>query len=145
MPYRMTERWPLLGAYDRNGILYQHYNPAQAVASSTARVRGPILEWLNPVQREHFLRLGAVEEIGVEQAPAPLPEPEPEPEPEPIELQPQPAVSELVDECVADLNLLGVQQDAGAPNARRALRESGRHYGNETVMLAVRARKAALA
>lgn len=53
--------------------------------------------------------------------------------------------TDIVDECVKDLNLLGVQQDAGAPNARNALRESGRHYANDVVCAAVRARKAALA
>lgn len=76
-----------------------------------------------------------VTEIDAEPVATPLPEPVgPEPE----------AVDELVEECIRDLDRLGVQPDAGAPTARKALRESGRHYGNDTIASAVKARKSLL-
>jgi cytochrome c oxidase cbb3-type subunit II len=107
--------------------------------------RGACLDRLAEEQAAHFLRMGLVERIPDDEQPAiaadaPV---------EPVDLEadedtqdvPDDANTDIVDECLADLDRLGVQSDAGAPTARKALRESGRHYGNDTIALAVRARK----
>ncbi len=109
---------------------------------------GSCLDWLNPVQERHFLNKGLVERIPeAEQSsiPADARQAVGIESDEDAPAAPDDVNTDIVDECVKDLNLLGVQQDAGAPNARKALRESGRHYANDVVCAAVRARKAALA
>jgi hypothetical protein len=108
----------------------------------------------DPVQKAHFLRLGLVERVTEAEAAtiiANAPQTPNAPRAVSIESdEDAPAVpdgvnTDLLGECVKDLDQLGVQQDVGAPNARKALRDSGRHYGNDTIAAAVRARKAALA
>jgi cytochrome c oxidase cbb3-type subunit II len=144
MAYRMVPRVPMLAVADRNGILWQHCN-GPAGASSSSRIRGPYIEWLNPVQREHFLRLGLVEEIDA--APAPV-----YPEPEPVHLHtdeddtPDTAGADThrVAECMAALDRLGVPRDDGAPKARVALREAGEKFANSVVAAAIKQRKYSL-
>jgi cytochrome c oxidase cbb3-type subunit II len=163
--YRMSDRCSFLAVYDERGIIYNHYNPPAAGASANARIRGPVIEWLNDKQKAHFLRLRMVTEIGAEPVPAQAPaavdldpvdldpvdldpvdlDSEPEPEPVLREDEPSEVLDELVEECIKSLDRLGVQRDAGAPNARKALRDSGQHYANAVVCAAVRARKASLA
>jgi cytochrome c oxidase cbb3-type subunit II len=141
MAYRMVPRVPMLAVADQSGILWQHYN-GPAGAGSNARIRGPYIEWLNPVQREHFLRLGLVEEIADPQdviVAAPLltvPNSTPD---EPVDLD-----AARVAECMAALDRLGVPRDAGAPKARSAVRAAGEKFGNDVVAAAVRQRKFSL-
>jgi cytochrome c oxidase cbb3-type subunit II len=150
MAYRMVPRVPMLAVADQSGILWQHYN-GPAGASSNSRIRGPYIEWLNPVQRQHFLRLGLVEEIDAALTPTPLPAPI-DPEPEPIDLDADTddtpdavgADTHRVAECMAALDRLGVPRDAGAPKARSAVREAGEKFGNDVVAAAVRQRKFSL-
>jgi cytochrome c oxidase cbb3-type subunit 2 len=142
MAYRMVPRVPMLAVADRNGILWQHYNGGAAGVSSNSRIRGPYIEWLNPVQRQHFLSLGLVEEIDA--APAPV-----YPEPEPVHLDADGddtpdavgADAHRVAECMAALDRSGVPNDAGAPKARLALREAGEKFGNDVIAAALRLRK----
>jgi hypothetical protein len=130
MAYRMVDRCPLLMVADQSGILWQHYN-GPAGAGSNARIRGPVIEWLNPVQREHFLRLGLVEEIDAEPqdvivaaplltvpaAPVDLDADEDEGEDALDVAAPD---SGAVDECIATLARLHVPATVGAPSARTA-------------------------
>ncbi|UXA06582.1 hypothetical protein KXD96_27980 (plasmid) [Mycobacterium sp. SMC-2] len=51
MAYRLTPQTPLVPAKDQQGHIRYHYQ------------HNPIIPWLNDEQREHFLRLGLVEEI----------------------------------------------------------------------------------
>ncbi|ORV61583.1 hypothetical protein AWC03_09825 [Mycobacterium europaeum] len=101
---------------DREGRLHHRY-------------KGELLDYLNDEQRERFLRMGLVEEINDTQtAPAPTDVPGHN--------------TDLVDECIAALDRLGVAPDAGAPTCRTALRDRGQSWGNDTIAAAVRERKA---
>jgi cytochrome c oxidase cbb3-type subunit II len=47
----------------------------------------------------------------------------------------------LVGECIDALDRSGVPSDAGAPTARKALRDAGCRFGNNVISAAVRERK----
>jgi cytochrome c oxidase cbb3-type subunit 2 len=132
---------PALWVTDQDGRQAFHIADA-IVAAATKGALGAEIPWLSPEQGSLFVALGYVEQIGAAPAAAPALEPV---DLEPVDLD-EPAVldSDAVNECIGALDDLGCQVDAGAPNARKALRESGRHFGNGIVMLAVRARKARL-
>jgi hypothetical protein len=110
-------------------------------------LHGACLDWLNPVQEAHFLRMGLVERIAADEqaaiaADAPV---------VPVDLEsdededaPAPEASGAVDECVATLARLQVPTTAGAPTARTALRGNGFRFGNDVVAAAVRQRKSSL-
>lgn len=130
MAYRMRPGVELVLAKDEAGKIFYHYQrPVNAPS-----IRGPIIPWLNDEQREHFLRLGLVEEITEADAPAAQQPPFADGSDVPD--------ATLVDECVESLNRLGVALDAGAPTCRTALRGSGQSWGNDTIAAAVRERKA---
>jgi cytochrome c oxidase cbb3-type subunit 2 len=132
---------------------YRVITPLVLAKGADGRIRqcffGSCLDDLpDPVQKAHFLRLGLVERIPEAQQssiPADARQAVGIESDEDVPAAADDVNTDIVDECVKDLNHLGVQQDAGAPNARKALRESGRHYGNDVVHAAVRARKASLA
>lgn len=84
--------------------------------------QGSLLGWLSEEQAAHFLRHGLVEVVDSADAPK-LP------------------ASETILECVAALNSLRIEFDAGAPTARAALREAGHRFSNEVVAGAVKQRK----
>jgi cytochrome c oxidase cbb3-type subunit 2 len=130
MPYRLKPHIELLIAADQAGVLWHHY---RCPAASGSHVRGPYIPWLNEAQRESWLRNNLIEEIDAE--------PVPTPQPEPVELVPVPC-AEIVDEAVRDLDRLGVPADSGAPTCRQRLRESGAHYANDAIALAVKTRRA---
>jgi cytochrome c oxidase cbb3-type subunit II len=102
--------------------------------------RGTLLDWLNDEQREHFLRMGLVEEITeadlAQSGSLPSRQPQGVGGAGVLDVNP-----EVVEECVASLDRLGVAPDAGAPTARTALREGGERYGNDVIAAAVRSRK----
>jgi hypothetical protein len=128
MAYRLRPGIPLVMAKDQAGTICYHY----AAAAGAPSVSGPVIPWLGDEQREHFLRNGLVEELpdGAPTAAAPARE----------DVCAPPADS-AVENCSAVLEELGVPSAAGAPAARRALRESGRHFGNDVIAHAVRGRK----
>lgn len=129
MSYRMAPNVECMIVADEHGKLWHHYQrPAVGIS------RGPIIQYLNDQQRESFLRNRLVVEIddrdmrsipAAADAGAEVPAPK----------------AELVDECIRDLDRLGVAPTAGAPTARTALREAGIQFGNDVVCAAVRARK----
>jgi cytochrome c oxidase cbb3-type subunit II len=127
--YRVT--CPLVYVASHDGKLRQAY-------------RGSCLDWLNDEQSAHLLKMGLVERIPDAEQPAIAAD-----APQTVGLEvdkdeldvADDVNTDIVEECLADLDRIGVQSDAGAPTARKALRESGRHYGNDTIALAVRARK----
>lgn len=133
MAYRMSPRVSLLHVKDQQGIIWCHWGADSGCRDYRGRNRGPVIPWLSDEQREHFLRLGLVEEIADEEsAPA-----------DPVtseDLMPAPN-SDLVDECVAALDRFEVPAEAGAPTARKALRAAGEAWGNDTIAAAVRRRK----
>jgi cytochrome c oxidase cbb3-type subunit 2 len=112
MPYRMKPDVPLLVVKDETGRLRHHDN--QPIGGSIGH--GSVIPYLNDAQRDHFLRLGLVEEIGEE-------------------------LEARTAECVEALDRLGVPVDAGAPTVRAALRDSDCRFGNDTIAAAVKARK----
>jgi cytochrome c oxidase cbb3-type subunit II len=121
---RLTESWfvtaPLLFVRDQRRRLHQAY-------------AGKIVQWLDDEQREHFLRLGLVEQVADESAPV-------QPRPAPSEIS---VVNpEIVDEILADLDRLGVAADSGAPTCRKALRDAGISVGNDVVAAVVKQRRA---
>ncbi|AJK78650.1 hypothetical protein [Mycobacterium avium] len=130
MAYRMSPRVEMLAVKDQNGIIWHHYQ--RPVGG--ARNLGPIIAWIGPDYRDRWLRMGLIEEIP-DDAAAALSQP-----------PPSDAVAgpntDLVDECIAALDRFDVPADAGAPTARKALRDRGQAWGNETIAAAVRARKA---
>jgi hypothetical protein len=87
---------------------------------------GPHIPWLNDQQREQFLSENLVEEIEDDSAESSSPGDD----------------SDAVKSCLAALETLGIQADAGAPTARVALRDRGFRFSNAAVAAAVRARKA---
>ena len=105
---------PMVYAADYAGRLQQAYAGAE-------------LDWLNPVQREHFLGLRLVEEIA-----------EADPQPTPDAVGPH---TDVVDHCIATLELLQVPGTAGAPTARTILRGNDYKYGNNVIAEAVKRRK----
>ncbi|WP_260737024.1 hypothetical protein [Mycobacterium sp. SMC-2] len=117
--YRVT--CALVIPKDRDGRLHHRY-------------KGELLDYLNDEQRERFLRMGLVEEINDNQVPLTQTAPAPTDVPGPN--------TDLVDECIAALDRLGVAPDAGAPTCRTALRDRGQSWGNDTIAAAVRERKA---
>jgi cytochrome c oxidase cbb3-type subunit II len=130
MAYRMKPTVPLLVVKDETGRLHHHYN--QAISGSVSY--GSIIPYLNNEQREHFLRLGLVEEITDEEAAV-------QTQPAPREDLVPGVNAELVDDCIADLDRLGVAADSGAPTCRKVLRDAGISYGNDVIAAAVRQRK----
>ncbi len=132
--------------------------------------RGDTLNWLNDEQRAHCLRKGLIEEIG-ESQPLPAPsEPKfgadaegtSEVVGDGIGTFDRPEVpsgtgaglrsdtsAELVGECIAALDRITifdgaagpVPSDAGAPTARKALRDARLRFGNDVICEAVRQRK----
>jgi hypothetical protein len=103
--------------------------------------RGALLDWLNPVQEAHFLRMGLVERIPADEqaaiADAPV-------EVDTDDYAPAPENSSVVDECLATLAQKGVPLTAGAPTCRAVLRDAGFRVGNATVAAAVKRRKSEL-
>jgi hypothetical protein len=136
MAYRMGPYVEYLPVKDRNGIIWAHY-PHPPGGVHRGRVRGPVIEWIGEEYRERWLALGLVVEIDDAEA-APLLQARPAaPPPELI-----PEVNlELVEECIAALDRFGVAADAGSPTARKALRDKGQAWGNDTIAAAVRQRK----
>ena len=103
--------------------------------------KGDLLDWLNDEERTHYLRKGLVVDVAEadlaqgDSSMAPT-------YPQGVGGAGAPDVNEdVVDECIASLDRLGVAPDAGAPTARTALREGGERYGNDVIAAAVRARK----
>jgi hypothetical protein len=134
MPYKLLA--PLVIARGRDGRLYHHYQGGGSGAH-----RGPVIEWLNPEQREHFLRKGLVVELsGPEAAAATPPVVERRPEPSPPE-DAAGAVPEPVEECIRKLDEADVPSDAGRPTCQKVLRDKGFSYGSETLAAAVKQRK----
>jgi hypothetical protein len=142
--YRMVPRVPLLVVEDQQGILWHHYNPPAGGAHSAARVRGPVIEWLNERQRAHFLRLGLAEEIDADPQDTIVAAPPADLDADDDTLDAAVPDSGAVDECVATLAHLQVPATAGAPTARTALRGNGFRFGNDVVAAAVRQRKSSL-
>jgi len=122
--YRLAPGVPLLVVKDKQGKLRYHY-----AGGGGGVARGPLIDWLGDDQRENWLRLGLVEEV--DDAPA----------------APPPthggAGAEAVDRCLDDLDRLGLPAGAGAPAARKALRDAGASHANDVIAAAVRTRKAA--
>ncbi|WP_136245913.1 hypothetical protein [Mycobacterium intracellulare] len=100
---------PLVIAKDQTGKLHHAY-------------RGSLLAWLNAEQREHFLRLGLIEELDSDDAPT-MPS------------------SDQVGNCVSALANLGVELKAGRPAAAKALRDAGHQFGNQIIAEAVKIRQ----
>jgi hypothetical protein len=96
---------------------------------------GDWIPWLNDERRGHFLRVGLVEEIEEDQSAAV------------VELHPAPAATDVaanpnrIGECIDALDRSGVPSDAGAPTARKALRDAGCRFRNDVIAAAVRERK----
>jgi len=126
--YKMAPGVALLIVKDKQGKLWHHY-----AAGASGVARGPLIDWLGDDQRENWLRLGLVEEI--DDAPATPPQPP----------RPHGTGAEIVDRCIGDLDRLGLPAGAGAPAARKALRDAGASYGNDTIAAALRERKASAA
>jgi hypothetical protein len=125
--YKMAPGVALLIVKDRQGKLWHHY-----AAGASGVARGPLIDWLGDDQRENWLRLGLVEEI--DDAPAA--------QPHRAHSDPVPDVNaEILDGCIRDLDRLGLPAEAGAPSARKALRDAGLSYGNDIIAAAVRERK----
>ncbi len=131
MAYRMNPRVECLIVKDQQGILWHHY---QSPVAAGARNLGPIIPWIGDEYRERWLRLGLVEEIDDAAAAT-------QTRPPPSDGVPGPN-SELVEECIAALDRFEVPPDCGAPTARKALRDRGQSWGNDTIAAAVRERKA---
>lgn len=128
MAYRMSPTVPLLIAKDRHGKLWYHYQDGPHGIA-----RGPVIPWLSDEQREHFLRNGLVEEIDDDTPTA-------QPHRAHSDLVPD-VNAEILDGCIRDLDRLGLPAEAGAPAARKTLRDAGLSYGNDTIAAAVRQRK----
>jgi hypothetical protein len=124
--YRLASGVPLLVVRDRQGKLQYHY-----AAGGGGVARGPLIDWLGDDQRENWLRLGLVEQIDDEPAEPPQP--------------PRHEAAEAIDRCLDDLDRLGLPAEAGAPAARKALRDNGARYGNDAIAAALRERKASAA
>jgi hypothetical protein len=152
MAYRMKQNVECLTVKDPAGIIFHHY---QKGPYAGVHNRGPVIPWLNDEQREHFLRLGLVEEIAdtagtiapgrvVVSPPAVQPAPETD---DADALDEDDALDEtvpdsgMVAECIATLDRLYVPATAGAPAARTALRGNDYKYGNAIIAAAVRSRK----
>jgi hypothetical protein len=136
----------------RDGRLRHHYS------TPTRAAGGPIIPWLNPEQRAHFLRHKLVEELA-DDDPASVPAPPAPPDAQwpPIDDDDEctaPAVDgtcvpdDLVAECIKALDELRdadgplVPSSAGAPTCRKALREQAKvAFSNEVIAAAVRYRK----
>jgi hypothetical protein len=88
MPYRIKPGVPLVIAKDRDGKLHHYYN--QPIGGSI--LYGSCIPWLNAEQRDHFLRIGLVEEIEEE-------------------------LEARTSECVEAMRRLGLPLDTGAPTA----------------------------
>lgn len=121
MPYRVLA--PLVIAKDRRGALNYHYQ-VPVIGSS-----GPIIPWLDDVQREHFLSHGLVEEI---------------PDESPVSdgsVACDNSDGLAVSRCAAAMQRLGLVRECGAPRAREELRAAGYRFGNGTIAAALRLRK----
>jgi hypothetical protein len=59
MAYRLKDGVPLVLVKQRNGAIAYHYAKGPVCPGAF----GPVIPWLNDEQREHWLRLGLVEEI----------------------------------------------------------------------------------
>lgn len=99
---------------------------------------GDTLDGLNDEQREHFLRLGLVEEI--HEAPAAPAEPV-DLDADEDTLDAAAPDSDAVLECVGTLARLQVPTTSGAPACRTALRGNDFRYSNAVVAAAVKRRK----
>jgi hypothetical protein len=128
--YRVTS--PMVHAKSWDGYVRQCFN-------------GACLDWLNPEQEAHFLRMGLVERIPDAERPAIAAD-----APQTVDLEADggaddnasaPEESGAVDECVAALAHLEVPATAGAPTARTALRDAGHRFGNDVIAHAVKRRK----
>jgi hypothetical protein len=110
---------------------------------------GEGLDWLSDEQAAHFLRLGLVEIIPAEQAAIAADVPvygdadagadgDEDDDTTPAAAGPH---TDVVDHCIATLELLQVPATAGAPTARTILRGNDYKYGNNVIAGAVRRRK----
>jgi hypothetical protein len=148
---------PSLTAKDASGTIHQYLRGG----GGPGGCRGGVIPWLSDEQRAHYLRLNLVEEIGpdhplaaeaaalagqaeidaraVPQGPPPgslVRDAE-----EPVGGDDTAPLPELVSECIAKLDQLGVESQAGNPTARDALRTAKLAYGNDVIAAAVRYRK----
>jgi len=100
---------------DQAGRVCYHYAQPQP----KGRDFGPLIPWLSEGQAAHLLRCRMVEKVDDGGAASP----------------------DRVVECLEALNALELPAEVGAERARRALRQDGKRYGNDTIAAALRARK----
>lgn len=124
MSYRVTA--PLVLAKDQAGNVNYHYRDCPNLGAPANY--GEIIPWLSDAEAEFLLSSGLVEKIDP---------PEPDTDASASE-------TEAIHDCLKVLESLDVDLGAGAPTARRALREAGHRFANDVVAAAVKARKDAV-
>jgi cytochrome c oxidase cbb3-type subunit II len=111
-----------------------------------------LLGLLSDEQEAHFLNLGLVEHVpDAESATTDPARPvyadavaDADEDAPADEFAPAAEESGAVDECLATLAHLDVPATAGAPTARKYLRDAGHRFGNDVIAHAVKRRKSAL-